>query len=91
MRSFTPPVTVIDHAAGGPGNEPLRTALAQATYDGTPGHPVIIGSAHFAALVETLDGDRGAGLYLRAHGALRVECGDLWSGADVDRPSARND
>ncbi|MFT4211715.1 MAG: nucleotidyltransferase family protein [Microbacterium sp.] len=60
------------------------TALAQAVYDGRPGHPVLIGRTHGPALAAALSGDRGAGPYLRAHHAVRVECGDLWSGADVD-------
>lgn len=61
-----------------------RAALARATYDGEPGHPVLIGAEHFAELAASLAGDRGAGPYLRAHGAVAVECGDLWSGADID-------
>ncbi len=58
--------------------------LAQATYDGRPGHPVLLGRDRWAALADGLSGDRGAGPYLRAHGAERIECGDLWHGADVD-------
>ena len=41
--------------------------LARATYDGTPGHPVLLGRAHWAGVVETADGDRGARDYLAAH------------------------
>jgi len=62
----------------------VRRGLAQAMYSGAPGHPVLIGSGHFADVTATLAGDRGAGPYLRAHGAIGVECGDLWTGADVD-------
>lgn len=62
-----------------------RAGLAQAMYGGEPGHPVYLGADHFTAVSASLAGDRGAGLYLRAHGALEVECGDLWSGIDVDR------
>jgi CTP:molybdopterin cytidylyltransferase MocA len=61
-----------------------RTGLARATYDGVPGHPVFIASAHFATLAAGVSGDQGAGAYLRSHGVLDVECGDLWSGADID-------
>lgn len=61
------------------------SALVQADYDGRPGHPVLIGRDHWADLSGDLRGDRGAGPYLRAHGAERVDCGDLWSGADIDR------
>ncbi|WP_160074481.1 nucleotidyltransferase family protein, partial [Pseudoclavibacter sp. 8L] len=60
--------------------------LARATYRGEPGHPVLIGRAHWAALASRLDGDRGAGRYLAEHGAVLVECGDLWHGRDVDEP-----
>ncbi|MBB2977166.1 CTP:molybdopterin cytidylyltransferase MocA [Microbacterium endophyticum] len=62
-----------------------ESSLAQAVYDGRPGHPVLIGRDHFAAVQERLSGDTGAGHYLRAHDAHRVECGDLWSGLDIDR------
>ncbi|WP_246159981.1 nucleotidyltransferase family protein [Microbacterium rhizomatis] len=62
-----------------------RAGLAQATYGGEPGHPVFIGADHFADVITSLSGDRGAGQYLREHGALAVECGDLWSGADIDQ------
>jgi len=61
-------------------------ALARAVYGGVPGHPVLIGSAHWAPLRETLRGDVGGREYLREHGALRVECGDLGGGEDQDAP-----
>jgi CTP:molybdopterin cytidylyltransferase MocA len=60
--------------------------LARATYGGRPGHPVLIGSAHLQPLVGTLRGDEGAQEYLRAMGAREVECGDLCTGRDDDRP-----
>jgi CTP:molybdopterin cytidylyltransferase MocA len=59
-------------------------ALAQATYGGVPGHPVLLGPAHSAAVAASVTGDRGARPYLATHGALEVECGDLWSGTDID-------
>jgi len=65
---------------------PWAEALAQAVYRGAPGHPVLIGAGHVEPLVETLSGDRGARGYLAAHGALEVECADMWSGADIDTP-----
>lgn len=64
---------------------PGRGALARATYDGRPGHPVVLGRDHWAAVAATVTGDRGAGAYLAEHGATRVECGDLASGRDHDR------
>ncbi|GII99682.1 hypothetical protein Slu03_20600 [Sediminihabitans luteus] len=60
-------------------------ALARATY-GAPGHPVLVGRAHWAPLAATLDGDVGAGPYLRAHGVVEVDCADLGGGHDVDVP-----
>ena len=60
--------------------------LARATYDGRPGHPVLIGAAHLGPLIATLGGDTGARAYLDAHDALLVECGDLATGRDRDRP-----
>jgi len=59
-------------------------SLARATYDGTPGHPVVIGRDHWAEVCATATGDRGARDYLDAHEHLTVECGDLASGRDVD-------
>ena len=73
-------VRVIERA----GN-PLSAGLARAVYEGRPGHPVLIGRDHWAVLAATLSGDGGAGAYLSQHDAVTVECGDLWSGEDVDR------
>ena len=58
--------------------------LRRATYDGTPGHPVLIGRDHWAGVSETALGDRGARDYLAARDVVTVECGDLATGADVD-------
>jgi CTP:molybdopterin cytidylyltransferase MocA len=62
------------------------TALARATYDGRPGHPVLLGRDHWAAARETATGDRGARDYLDERSALEVPCGDLATGRDLDRP-----
>ncbi|ROQ06490.1 molybdenum cofactor cytidylyltransferase [Rathayibacter sp. PhB93] len=62
------------------------SVLARATYRGRPGHPVLLGSPHWRPLAATLSGDSGARDYLAQHGALAVECGDLFSGADHDGP-----
>ncbi len=59
-------------------------ALAQATYDGAPGHPVLLGRAHWAGISVAVTGDIGARPYLIAQEADLVECGDLWSGTDRD-------
>lgn len=58
--------------------------LARAAYDGVPGHPVLVGRDHWAGVVATSTGDRGARDYLAAHDVALVECGDLATGVDVD-------
>jgi CTP:molybdopterin cytidylyltransferase MocA len=60
--------------------------LARATYDGVSGHPVVIGRAHWNGVLSETSGDRGAGNYLKEHGCLKVECGDVADGRDVDTP-----
>ena len=62
--------------------------LVQASFDGTPGHPVLLGRAHWAAVAGSADGDRGARDYLRRHGAVRVPLGSAAAGADVDVAAA---
>ncbi|KAA9148903.1 NTP transferase domain-containing protein [Microbacterium lushaniae] len=74
-------VTRIRTAAG----EDARHALVRSTYGGHPGHPVLVGSAHWGHLRAQLSGDAGAGAFLTRAGATAVECGDLWTGADHDR------
>ena len=59
-------------------------ALVQASYAGAPGHPVLLGGRHLDEIVQQVAGDDGARAYLRAHAVTRVDCGDLWSGADID-------
>ncbi|KRF35150.1 nucleotidyltransferase family protein [Nocardioides sp. Soil805] len=59
-------------------------ALARASYDGEPGHPVLLGADHLAPLVATLHGDVGAKPYLAGHDVTLVECGDLATGRDRD-------
>ena len=63
-----------------------RDVLARAAYDGTPGHPVLLGRVHWAGVVSTAAGDRGARDYLRDRDVTTVECGDLATGRDVDTP-----
>ena len=59
-------------------------ALARASYDGTPGHPVVLGREHWAGVLALSTGDRGARSYLAAHQPLLIECGDLATGRDRD-------
>ncbi|MEO5708304.1 MAG: NTP transferase domain-containing protein [Nocardioidaceae bacterium] len=61
-------------------------ALVRATYDGRPGHPVLIGRDHWAGVVATAEGDRGARTYFRSHQPVACECADLATGRDLDRP-----
>jgi CTP:molybdopterin cytidylyltransferase MocA len=69
------------------GGEISADTLRQAVYQGRPGHPVLVGRSHWAALVRDLSGDRGARAYLAAHGVEEVECSDLYDGHDIDTPS----
>jgi CTP:molybdopterin cytidylyltransferase MocA len=55
----------------------------RAVYDGRPGHPVVLGPEHMAAMAAQ-DGDRGARGLLRD--ARTIETGHLCSGRDVDTP-----
>lgn len=65
-------------------NNDLANTLRQARFAGRPGHPVVIGRAHWEPLIASAFGDTGAGSYLRSHAARGVECGDLGTGDDVD-------
>lgn len=62
-----------------------RAPAARATYDGRPGHPVIIRSGLFEA-VSSLRGDDGARDLLAESGVKLIEAGQLCSDADVDTP-----
>lgn len=63
-------------------------AVVVATYDGALGHPVALGRAHWAAVADLATGDRGARPFLDANPELvtLVECADVATDADVDRP-----
>ncbi|MDP3968616.1 MAG: nucleotidyltransferase family protein [Nocardioides sp.] len=60
------------------------THLARAAYAGVPGHPVLLGRAHWPAITATARGDRGARDHLAAEAPRLVECGDLATGVDRD-------
>jgi CTP:molybdopterin cytidylyltransferase MocA len=70
-----------------------RGALLRATYEGRPGHPVVLGREHWPALLDSLAGDVGAQDYLTRVDVSRsvesVECADLATGHDLDRPPGR--
>ncbi|MDN4597204.1 nucleotidyltransferase family protein [Leifsonia virtsii] len=80
LPGLTP--AVVRRLTVNPGEDTLR----QAEYDGRPGHPVVVGRAHWSAMGATLRGDEGGRRYLSANGAERVECGRLADGRDVDTP-----
>ncbi|QHA07589.1 NTP transferase domain-containing protein [Streptomyces broussonetiae] len=61
-------------------------SLVSAAYDGTRGHPVLFGAAHWAGIAATATGDRGARAYLKDHetGIRLVECADVAEPYDID-------
>jgi nicotine blue oxidoreductase len=63
-----------------------ETSLVSAAYAGMRGHPVLLGSAHWAGIAATATGDRGARAYLKAHdeAITLVECGDVARPYDID-------
>lgn len=77
-------VARVVRAGVGSGPEAARHSLAQATYDGVPGHPVLLGRAHWVAVAQFAEGDRGARGYLAGNFVRLVECGDVADGQDVD-------
>lgn len=62
-------------------------ALVRASYDGVGGHPVVLGREHWDGVLASVSGDTGAGDYLRSRHVLRVECGDVADGRDIDTPA----
>jgi len=62
-------------------------ALARATYDGAPGHPVLIGRSRWAGVAALANGDEGARPYLARHAPDTVPCEDIATGQDVDTPA----
>ena len=60
--------------------------LARATYDGHPGHPVLLGRNHWAEVMKSATGDAGARTYLTSNDPVEVPCEDVATGDDVDRP-----
>lgn len=61
--------------------------VARAGFASQPGHPVLLGRAHWADIVASASGDRGARDWLAGRSDLTVvDCSDLASGVDVDRP-----
>jgi len=67
---------VLDRAPG-------PTPAVRATFDGVPGHPVVIKRDQFADIGE-LQGGEGARDLLDGRGLVVIECGHLASAHDVD-------
>lgn len=61
-------------------------AAVRATYNGTPGHPVLLERELFAQL-RNVSGDKGARNLLLSVNVLDVPCDDLGGGEDVDTPA----
>ncbi|MGO9157434.1 nucleotidyltransferase family protein [Mycobacterium sp.] len=63
--------------------------LARAYFGDRPGHPVVIASRHWPAVLDHISGDQGAGAYLRSRRDVElVDCADLAGGQDIDAPAA---
>lgn len=68
-------------------------ALARAYWNSRPGHPVAIGSKHFAEAIDSVSGDEGLRTMLRRHEVSDINCADLLPPEldghfDVDTPEA---
>jgi molybdenum cofactor cytidylyltransferase len=65
---------------------PAEADVVRATYDGTPGHPVLLERSLFDA-VRALRGDTGARDVLRSARVVDVACDGMGDPADVDTPN----
>ncbi|MEV6072744.1 NTP transferase domain-containing protein [Nocardia sp. NPDC052001] len=64
-----------------------ESGLARAFFGKTPGHPVVLGRAHWADVMVNATGNYGAGTYLRGRADMVcVTCDDLATGIDRDYP-----
>lgn len=82
----TPGITAgaVERVGAHAGADTLRTA----TYGGNPGHPVVLGRAHWTGAALSATGDTGARHYLAQHAAEAIPCDDIADGADLDVPHA---
>ncbi len=66
-------------------------SLARASYggDAQPGHPVLLGRAHWPAIAAQSAGERGAADYLARREVQLVDCQALGTGSDHDAPEPR--
>ncbi|WP_067568621.1 nucleotidyltransferase family protein [Nocardia acidivorans] len=64
-----------------------ESGLARAYFGNVPGHPVLLGRAHWAEVMANASGNYGAGTYLRGRtDMVCVTCDDLATGIDRDYP-----
>ncbi|MFI6867944.1 NTP transferase domain-containing protein [Nocardia sp. NPDC050406] len=64
-----------------------ESGLARAVFEGRPGHPVVVGRAHWAGVYASLTGKSGAISYLRERADMVcVTCDDVATGRDHDYP-----
>lgn len=62
-------------------------SLAQASYEGRPGHPVLIGRQHWQPLIDSVHGDVGARNYLKSSPERTfVEMANISDDTDMDTP-----
>ncbi|WP_329603330.1 NTP transferase domain-containing protein [Nocardia seriolae] len=65
-----------------------ESRLARAVFGGVPGHPVVLGRAHWAGACASAAGNSGAGTYLRQRADMVcVTCDDRATGIDRDYPA----
>jgi CTP:molybdopterin cytidylyltransferase MocA len=65
-----------------------REGIVRGSYDGRPGHPVVLGADHLAGVAAAAHDDVGARGYLAGREDIRpVEVGDLATRTDVDTPA----
>ena len=65
-----------------------RDGLVRGSYDGRPGHPVLLGAAHLTGVAAAAHDDVGARGYLAGRDDVRpVEVGDVATRDDVDTPA----
>lgn len=81
LPGVTAEMLAVMHASG-----QSTRVLARGRYDGSPGHPVLLGRAHWAGVAAAAVGDGGALPYLLAHGVVELDLGTAADGADVDIP-----
>lgn len=75
---------VVRRVVGAVDPELVEEALVRAAYDGSPGHPVVLGRAHWHGVTAAAVGDEGARPYLQVNRPVLVECADLADGRDID-------